>query len=227
MSTARGVSKGEIVKIIDWENFIFKTYKVRKIKNLEQIKSFYTHSDNVFKLAYDLGTSLLCIYLSSRFGFYMLSIPKNEKSQTIDYLGNFDYELLSLYYTLRQTNDINNFKKTIEEKYHLKELSWDELTEEEQIIFTSHTSLTIENMTEQEISSDKFYSAYQFDEKSIANREIKPTFYMGIDTTIVFIESEDNLNISQYCIRDSGGLTEEESDKFATTINPIRNIDKN
>lgn len=76
-------------------------------------------------------------------------------------------------------------------------------------------------ITETEIPNTEFYAAYVFDENIIGNRIVKSTINSGWNTTIVFIGSKDNVNITKIFMHDSNGLTNEELDNFYLDINPL------
>jgi len=84
-------------------------------------------------------------------------------------------------------------------------------------------NFTPEEITETEIMNDEYYGAYIFDENKIANREVKSVDNSGWNTTVVFIASNDKVNISNYFIHESNGLTRKEMDNFCNDINPLGN----
>lgn len=83
-------------------------------------------------------------------------------------------------------------------------------------------NFTPEEITETEISNSEYYSAYIFDENKIAKRKVLSHDNSGWKTTIVFLASKDKVNICNYFIHESNGLTREEMDKFCKDINPLR-----
>lgn len=84
-------------------------------------------------------------------------------------------------------------------------------------------NFTPEIITETEIMNDEYYSSYVFDENKIANRKVKSRDNSGWNTVIVFLASNDKVNISKYFIHESNGLTREEMDMFCKDINPMGN----
>lgn len=83
-------------------------------------------------------------------------------------------------------------------------------------------NFTPEEITETIIMNDEYYSAYVFNENDIAKRVVNSQDNSGWITTIVFLASNDNVNISKYFIHESNGLTREEMDKFCEDINPLK-----
>ena len=84
-------------------------------------------------------------------------------------------------------------------------------------------NFTPEIITETEIMNDEYYSSYVFDENKIANRKVKSRDNSGWNTVIVFLASNDKVNISKYFIHESNGLTREEMNMFCKDINPMGN----
>ena len=84
-------------------------------------------------------------------------------------------------------------------------------------------NFTPEIITETEIMNDEYYSSYVFDENIIANRKVKSRDNSGWNTVIVFLASNDKVNISKYFIHESNGLTREEMNMFCKDINPTGN----
>ncbi len=75
-----------------------------------------------------------------------------------------------------------------------------------------------EVITETDISNEDYYASYVFSEDEIAGREVKSILDSGWNTTIIFLASKDKINISNYFIHDSNGLTEEELRKFVKSV---------
>ncbi len=71
-----------------------------------------------------------------------------------------------------------------------------------------------EEITETDISNEDYYASYVFNENEIAGRNVKSIDNSGWNTTIIFLASKDKINISNYFIHESNGLTREEMDKF-------------
>ncbi len=84
-------------------------------------------------------------------------------------------------------------------------------------------NFTPEIITETEIMNDEYYSSYVFDENKIANRKVKSRDNSGWNTVIVFLASNDKVNISKYFIHESNGLTREEMNMLCKDINPMGN----
>ena len=84
-------------------------------------------------------------------------------------------------------------------------------------------NFTPEEITETEITNENYYSAYVFDENKIAHRNVSSHDNSGWNTTIVFLASNDKVNITDYFIHESNGLTRKEMDKFCIDINPFKN----
>lgn len=84
-------------------------------------------------------------------------------------------------------------------------------------------NFTPEIITETEIMNDEYYSSYVFDENKISNRKVKSRDNSGWNTIIVFLASNDKVNISKYFIHESNGLTREEMNMFCKDINPMGN----
>lgn len=82
-------------------------------------------------------------------------------------------------------------------------------------------NFTPEEITETVIMNDEYYSAYVFDESKIAHRQVQSTDNSGWNTTVVFIASYDKVNISDYYIHESNGLTRLEMDEFCRDIDPL------
>ncbi len=82
-------------------------------------------------------------------------------------------------------------------------------------------NFTPEEITETVIMNDEYYSAYVFDESKIAHRQVQSTDNSGWSTTVVFIASYDKVNISDYYIHGSNGLTRHEMDEFCRDIYPL------
>lgn len=78
-----------------------------------------------------------------------------------------------------------------------------------------------EEITETEINNNEFYSAYVFDENIIANRIVQSNDNSGWKTTIIFLASKDKVNISNYFIHESNGLTRLEMNNFCKDIDPL------
>ncbi|NCB48556.1 MAG: hypothetical protein EOM55_02910 [Clostridia bacterium] len=211
------------MKIKEWENLVYSKYIVRKLNSFEEIKEFLSYYFDIksdFKLAYRCGLITYYIYLKNEKEFQIISFQQNGDNNKTNF--TFDYDkFINLYYSLRKTKNFENYRKCVNEQLNLKAYNWDQLTNEEQGFFTKFTTVNIETLTESEISEENFYAAYQFEEKSIAKREVFPTLYMGLNTTIVFLESKDKIKISNFCLRDSGGLSQEELNLFYNDINPL------
>ena len=84
---------------------------------------------------------------------------------------------------------------------------------------------TVYDITETEIDDKNFYAAYIFDERQIAGRKVVLPGDSGWTTTVIFIESKDGKNISNYFMHHSNGMAVEEIDIFLTKIK-IRELEK-
>ena len=87
--------------------------------------------------------------------------------------------------------------------------------------FSYSYNFTPEEITETEITNEDYYSAYVFNEDEIAHRKVISHDNSGWKTTIIFIASNDKINISNYFIHESNGLTREEMDKFCNDVYPL------
>lgn len=213
------------MKIKDWENYINSRYKVKKLTNTDEIKSFfpsYKEQKYNFVVAYRYGEISYFIYLKNKTEYKILSLQETQKNKNSNFIYDYN-KFINFYHTLEKTHNIEQYCKDIEENFNLKKLKWDMLSLEEKDVFEKYTTFNIESITEDEISNDKFYAAYQFEEESITKRKVIPTLYMGLTTMIVFVESKDQVNISQISMRDSGGLTTNELELFYNDINPFKN----
>lgn len=84
-------------------------------------------------------------------------------------------------------------------------------------------NFTPDEITETEITNEEFYAAYVFDENKIANRIVISYDNSGWNTTVIFLASIDKINISNYFIHESNGLTRNEMELFCNDINPLKN----
>jgi len=195
------------MKIKDWENYIFKKYKVVKTGNIQEIKKFYPSKPSPLYTTLTYKDSVVFIFSNDKVhsnGFLSYKDTQESTSLFEQYLKNFGTKkaiILKNYCDLAKT------------------LGWEEkpfnkLNIKAKDFYNKQTAFSIEKITENEIADEYFYSAYIFDENFIASRQVVPTYYMGTNTLIVFLESKDNINISQISIRDSGGLSKIELNTF-------------
>lgn len=118
---------------------------------------------------------------------------------------------------------ITEWEKYVTTKYNAKKI--DDFLELKKYLTSPENyafNFTPEEITETIIINDEYYSAYVFNENDIAKRVVKSQDNSGWITTIVFLASIDNVNISKYFIHESNGLTREEMDKFCEDINPLK-----
>lgn len=71
------------------------------------------------------------------------------------------------------------------------------------------------------MEDNDFYAAYVFDEKDIAKREINSSVDSGWNTTIVLTSSVDSVDIDDYFVHSSNGLTDKEYRKFLSYIDDL------
>ena len=77
---------------------------------------------------------------------------------------------------------------------------------------------TVYDITETEILNENFFAAYVFDEREISKRDVISYTNSGWTTLIIFIETLDGENISNYFMHFSNVLEFEEVDKFLEKI---------
>ena len=117
---------------------------------------------------------------------------------------------------------IKDWENYVTKKYNAQKI--DNFLELKQYLSDSENyahNFTPNEITETEISNDEYYSAYVFDESIIAKRVVVSHINSGWNTTVVFLASKDKLNISNYFIHESNGLTRAEMDAFCKDINPL------
>lgn len=83
-------------------------------------------------------------------------------------------------------------------------------------------NFTPEEITETEILNDEYYAAYVFDEDIIAGRKVVSEIDSCWNETIIFLASEDAVNISEWSMHTSNGLTDSELTSFCDDINPLK-----
>lgn len=118
---------------------------------------------------------------------------------------------------------IKDWEKYVTEKYGaVKVTEFDDLKNYLSDQRNYAHNFTPEEITETEIMNDEYYGAYVFDENKIAGREVRSTSNSGWNATVVFIASDDKVNISNYFIHESNELTRTEMDNFCNDINPLK-----
>lgn len=73
---------------------------------------------------------------------------------------------------------------------------------------------SIESITEGEFVSEEFYAAYAFNEHEISGRDIIATRNSGWTTTIIFISSDNGIDIKNWFMHSSAGLKDNEIVNF-------------
>ena len=117
---------------------------------------------------------------------------------------------------------IKDWEKYVTEKYNAHKI--DNFIELKKYLTSPRNyahNFTPEEITETVIMDNEYYSAYVFDESKIANREVVTKYESCWNKLIVVLASNDNINISNYCINTAGGLTDEESIRFYRDNNPL------
>ena len=112
-------------------------------------------------------------------------------------------KLINLKYKVKKVEDINQLKPYLTSPKMYQNL------------------FTVFDITETEIDDSNFYAAYVFDENQIVNRNVISKDNSGWNTTVLFIESKDKKNITNWFIHQSNGLYPEEMDLFLTDIKMI------
>lgn len=83
--------------------------------------------------------------------------------------------------------------------------------------------VSIESITEGDINDEDFYASYVFNEEQIVGHQITHSMCdSGWLTTIVFIASNDGVNISDYFIHGPYGIRDEDLNDFCDFVNPLK-----
>lgn len=116
---------------------------------------------------------------------------------------------------------IIDFENKIDEKYKVQKIvEFDELRT--YLTYNdSYPKFTPFEVSEGLMENEEFYAAYVFDENEIGESDVKSGLNSGWNTTIVFVSSLDKVEINDYFVHTSNGLTEKDYREFLYYIDDL------